>query len=276
MDKWVGFGHKMEIDNALATLAAQGMDPAIALIARAKKKFNNSLNAFQSVGELPYTIMSPNTWYDEDSDDGWTEYTSADAHSESHYQASSTAYGGGGGFSLDLWSASGGFEHAEAQSSLGIQANDMEVSFNYCVVDIKRPWLDTSLLNLKGWFLMGDYKKGCISDGTMGQQRETMDPTFLPSIVTSLILVKDLSIRWSNWQEDWNSHAETTSAETTDGWGPFAVSGHYSHHGERRDFVADASGESLTVPGIQLIGYVSTINPVSPAHDSSEFTTKSE
>src|SRR6266496_1939075 len=32
LDRWVGFGHKEEIENAIATLAAQGMDPAIALI----------------------------------------------------------------------------------------------------------------------------------------------------------------------------------------------------------------------------------------------------
>lgn len=273
LDRWISFGFKEEIENAIATLAAQGTDPAIALIARAKKRFINSLNEFQSVGEIPYTIMLPNSWYDSDNDDGWNEYTSTDAHSESHYQSSSTSYGGGGGFSAGFWSAGASFNHAENQSSLNIQANDLEVSFKYCAVDIKRPWLDTSLLNLKNWFLMGDYKKSCISNGTMGQElpQNSIEPTFLPSIMTGLILIKDLSIRWSKWQEDWDAHSETTSASASVGWGPFAVHGSYSHHDEQRNFEADASGESLKVPGIQLIGYVSTINPASPGHDSSEF-----
>src|SRR5262249_15987608 len=61
MDRWNGLGFKSEIETAIATLAAQGMDPAIALIARAKKKFINSLNEFQSVGQIPYTIMIPRT-----------------------------------------------------------------------------------------------------------------------------------------------------------------------------------------------------------------------
>jgi hypothetical protein len=276
MDRWVAFGHKEEIENAIAILTAQGTDPAIALITRAKKRFINSLNEFQSVGEIPYTIMLPNSWYDPDNDDGWDEYTSADFHSESHYQASSTSYGGGGGFNVGFWSAHATFEHAEQQSSLDIKTNNMEIAFKYCTVDIKRPWLDTSLLNLKNWFLMGDYKKACISNGTMGQElpQNAIEPTFLPSIVTSLILIKDLSIKWDNWKADWDSHSETTSASASVGWGPFAVHGSYSHHDQQRNFSADSEGESLTVPGIQLIGYVSTINPSAPAVDSSQFLTK--
>jgi hypothetical protein len=276
MDRWVGFGFKLEVENAIATLAAQGTDPAIALIARAKKRFINSLLEFQSVGELPYTILLPNSWYDPDNDDGWNEYTSADSHSESHYQASSTSYGGGGGFSLGFWSAGADFNHVEQQNSLDIQAHDMEVSFKYCAVDIERPWLDTSLLNLSNWFLMGDYKKGCISTGTMGQELPKNAPTFLPSIVTSLILVKDLSIKWGSFRGDWDSHSETTSANVSVGWGPFAVQGHYSHHDEQQNMDVDTSGEGLFVHGIQLIGYVSTINPASPGHDSSEFLDKKD
>ncbi|HEX4963549.1 MAG TPA: hypothetical protein VF173_22155 [Thermoanaerobaculia bacterium] len=276
MDRWQSFGFKHEIENAIDTLAAQGTDPAIALISRAKKRFINSLNEFQGIGEIPYTVILPNSWYDPDNDDGWTEYTSRDFHAESHYQASATSYSGGGGFNVGFWSASASFNHADQQSSLGIQTNGLEISFKYCAADVKRRWLDNSLLSLKNWFLMGDYKKGCISSSLMGQElpQNAIEPTFLPSIVTSLIFIKDLSLKWSNWKSDWDSHSATSSASTSVGWGPFSVNGSYSHHGEQRNFSADASGESLTVPGIQLIGYVSTINPLSPGVDSSQFLTQ--
>jgi hypothetical protein len=276
IDQWTGFGFKNEIENAIATLAAQGTDPAIALISRAKKRFVNSLIEFMSVGEIPYTIMLPNSWYDTDNDDGWYEYSSNDFHAESHYQASSTSYGGGGGFNVGFWSANANFEHADQQSSMNMQTQDLEITFQYCAVDIKRPWLDTSLLNLQNWFLMGDYKKNCISNGTMGQQLPagSTEPTFLPSLVTSLILIKNLKIKWGNWKADWDSHSETNSASVSVGYGPFAVNGNYSHHDEQRNFTADTTGESLAVPGIQLLGYVSTINPASPGVDSSKYLTK--
>jgi hypothetical protein len=272
-DRWVGFGFKNEIDQAIATLAAQGTDPAIALIAQSKKRFENSLTDFMGVGRIPYTMFSPESWYDPTNDDGWNEYGSRDFHSEVHYSTSSTSYGGGGGFSVGFFSMGGSFSHATQQQSLNINTKNLEVSFKYAAVDIRRPWLDTSLLNLKNWFLMGDYKKGCISTGKMGQELPDSkgELVFLPSIVTGLILIRDLSIKWDNWKSDWQSASSSTSASASIGYGPFAVRGSYSHHDEKRDFVADSTGESLRSSGIQLIGYVSTINPASPAVDSSDY-----
>src|SRR5262249_12563611 len=87
LDRWTALGFKQEIEKALNTLAAQGTDPAIVLIARAKKKFINSLQQFEGYGEIPYTLLSPRTWYDADDDEGWNQYTSTDFHSESHYSA---------------------------------------------------------------------------------------------------------------------------------------------------------------------------------------------
>ncbi len=276
MDRWVGLGFKNEIENALAILAAQGTDPAIALIGRAKKTYINSLNEFMSIGELPYTIMLPNSWYDKDNDDGWNDYSSNDFHSESHYQESSTSYGGGGGFNVGFWSAKANFDHCEQQSSMKIQTSNLDVSFEYCSVDIKRPWLDTSLLNLPNWFLMGDYKKKCISDGTMGQElpKGNIEPTFFPSVVTSLILIKNLRIKWDSYQSDFAQMSESTSGGASVGYGPFAVQGHYSNHKGSQDFSATDEGQGLCVEGIQLIGCVSAINPASPGHDSSEFLKK--
>jgi hypothetical protein len=119
---------------------------------------------------------------------------------------------------------------------------------------------------------MGDYKKNCISDGTMGQLvTGKVEPLFLPSVVTSLILIKNISIRWDNFKQDWQNAQSSIDASTSVGWGPFAVSGHYSHHEETRDFVCDASGESLVIPGVQVVGYISAINPPSPAVNSPDF-----
>ena len=276
MDRWTGFGFKEEIETAVATLAAQGQDPAIALISRAKKHFQNSLNEFTSIGELPYTMMLPNSWYDADNDDGWTTYSSNDYHSESHYSSSGTSYGGGGGISLGFWSVGGGFEHAENRTSLKMSSEDLEISFSYCAVDIKRPWLDTSLLNLQNWFLVGDYKKNCISDGTMGQEKpaDGIEPTFFPSLVTSLVLVKDLTISWGSMKSDLSTFEETSSGGGSIGWGPFCISGHYSSHDSKQDFTYDNNSRGLSVHGVQLLGYVSMINPPAPGVDSSKFMQK--
>jgi hypothetical protein len=272
MAKWRGFGFKHEVEDAMDILAAQGTDPSIALIRRAKDRFENSLYQFEGFGSIPYTTLLPSTWYDKDKNDGWYQYTSTDFHTETHWESSSTSFGGGVGLDVGFWSVGGSFNHAEQHKSLGIQTNDLEVSFKYAVADIKRPWLDTSLLNLRNWFLRGDYAKGTISTGTMGQELPSngTEPVFLPSIVTGLVVVKDLRIKWSNWKSDWATASSSDSAGGSIGYGPFAVHGNYSRGDEKRDFRADASGECLESAGVQLLGYVSTINPLSPGMSSSE------
>ena len=273
-DRWTALGFKNEIENAIATLAAQGTDPAIALIARAKKRYVNSLNTFTGFGEIPYTLMLPNSWYDSDNDDGWTTYSSSDYHNEVHVSSSSTSYGASGGFNIGFWHAGGGFDHCDSQQSLDINDSSMDVSFSYCVVDIKRPWMDSTLFSLKNWFLMGDYKKACVSDGTMGQQRATVDPTFFPSVVTWLVLIKDLTISWSTFESDWSKADSVTSGGGSVGWGPFAVQGHYERRSSQEDYTGDRHAQGLTVHGIQLLGYVSMINPLSPGVDSSDYMQK--
>jgi len=235
-DRWMGLGFKIEIEKAISTLAAQGTDPAIALIARAKKKFQNSLFEFSGYAEIPYTMLSPRSWYDAEEDDGWNEYSDKDFHSESHYSASQTAYGGGGGFNVGLWSGGASFEHSDSQANGSMQVRNVTIKFNYAIVDIDRPWLDTSLLNLNNWFLVGDYKKNCISTGKMSQEKpgDGTEPTFLPSVVTSLILIKDVHIFWDDWKSQWQSHAESNSPSASVGVWCFTASAHYSHAKQSR------------------------------------------
>jgi len=276
-DRWMGLGFKIEIEKAIDTLAAQGTDPAIALIARSKKHFQNSLITLApGIPEIPYTMLSPRTWYDPDDDEGWNDYTSTDFHSESHYSASQTSYGGGGGFFTGLWGGGASFDHSDTQANGSFQLNNIKINFSYAVVDIYRAWMDTSLLNLGNWFLVGDYKKNCISTGVMAQEKPTdgTEPLFLPSVVTSLILVKDVHIYWDNWQSQWQQHTESNSGSASVGCLCFCANAHYSHAQQSRDFSCDDTGEDLEIPGIQLIGYVSQILPGSPQKNSADYEKK--
>ena len=277
-DRWMGLGFKMEIEKAINTLAAQGTDPAIALIARAKKKFQNSLLEFPGYGQIPYVMLSPRTWYDPDNDEGWNEYTSTDFHSESHYTASQTSYGGGGGFNIGLWSGGATFEHSDSQANSNFQMNNVKIKFKYAIADLDRPGVDTSLLNLNNWFLVGDYKKNCISTGLMSQEKpgDGTEATFLPSVVTSLIFIKDVHISWDDWKSQWAAHKESTSGSAAVGFWCFCATANYSHAKQSRDFSCDDAGEELVIPGIQLVGYVSQILPASPQRDSKDFEKKTD
>ncbi|MVM40312.1 hypothetical protein GO730_26115 [Spirosoma sp. HMF3257] len=274
-EQWVGLGHVGEIEEALKTLSGQGIDPSLLLITRAKNKYENSLVNFPNIGNLPYTFMIPNKWYSA-FEDGWTKYTSVDFHSESHVSSSSTSIGANVGFNLGFWQIGGSFNSDKSKSSMDIQISGLEISFEYATADIQRPWLDTSLLNLHNWFLVGDYRKNCISDGTFGQQLvdTTSESTFLPSIVTSFVLIRNLTIKFNEASQHADSMNNTISGGGSVGWGPFCIGGHYSHSNSESNFKSDISGSGIFVEGVQLVGYVSTIVPASPSLDSKEYMKK--
>lgn len=277
LDQWMGLGNKLEIDEAINVLAGQGIDPSLLLISRAKHKFENSLVNFPNIGNLPYTFMIPNRWYSA-FENGWTKYTSADFHSETHTSSSSTSISANAGFSLGFWSVGGSFNSNKSQSSMDIQTSNLEISFEYATADIQRPWLDSSLLNLHNWFLVGDYRKNCISDGTFGQQLTgtSSESTFLPSIVTSFVLIRNLSIKFDEASQHSDSMNKSISTGGSIGWGPFCIGGSYSKSSSESNFKADISGSGVFVEGVQLVGYVSTIVPASPSLDSKDFMKKTE
>lgn len=276
---WSGLGHKVEIETAKDTLASIGEDPAVALIARSKAKFTNVQVTPAPNIVLPYVSMEPPSWWDDTSDDGWTNYTSTDVKSTESYTSSSTSFGGTAGIHLGLWSASAGLDNTKTQTSMNHDTSDMQVEFSYCIVDIVRWSVDTSLVNLKSWYLMGNYSKDCISNGTMKQEfpdeNSGLEPVFLPSLVTSLVLIKNLKLTWSHWTEAQSDLESGINANGSVGYGPFSIGGKYSHHAKSHSLSYSLDGETLTVDGMQLIGYVSAIMPASPGLDSPKPATAS-
>jgi len=258
----------------LNLLGAQGQDPAVLLINRAKQKWENSLVHFDKVGDIPYTFMLPRKWYSANENNGWMTYSKTDFTNESHYTESSSSWKASAGLSLGFFSVGGSAGGSQSKSDLNLMTSNLSVSFSYCVADIIRPWLDTNLLNLGNWFLVGDYKKNTISDGSFGQQLKTGSPDvplFLPSVVTSIILVRNLKIWWSEMNQHRATLDKAFSGGGSVGWGPFSVGGGYSSGSKKRDFEHHYSSEGLFTPGLQLLGYVSTILPASPKLDSKDY-----
>lgn len=276
-DKWQSMGFKQEIEEAVAVLASQGIDPAILLIARAKHKYENSLVNIPSVGNIPYTFMTPSKWYSANGADGWNNYSQTDFHSESHFDSKSSQTSAGGGINLGFFSIGGGGSSSSKQTALNIKTEGLTIEFEYAMVDIQRPWLDTTLLNLSNWFLVGDYPASCISDGTFNQQFKANNPTemlFMPSVVTSLIIARNVKIKWNKKATDINTLKTAASGGGSVGFGPFSVSASHSESHTKNDFTFDENAQGITIEGVQVIGYVSTITPGSPKKNGKDYMQK--
>ena len=176
-----------------------------------------------------------------------------------------------------LFSIGGSASHQQSQSALQVDAASLAISFEYCTADINRPWLDTNLLNLGNWFLL-DNAKNCISDGTYGQQLDAASDkgTFLPSIVTSLILIRNLKIEWAMSHEQQQAFQQSTGGGGQVGYGPFFVGGSASSANANSSSLGTANSQGIHVQGVQLIGYCSTITPASPRLDSKDYMVKTK
>lgn len=275
-DNWQGFGFKQEIDEAMAVLSSQGIDPAILLISRSKFKYENSLVNIPSVGNIPYTFITPSKWYSINGD-GWNKYSQSDYHSESHIDTKVSKTSAGGGFSLGFFSIGGHGGSSSEKHSVNVNTDSLTIEFEYAVADIQRPWLDTTLLNLNNWFLVGDYPASCISDGSFNQQFKQNNPTemvFLPSVVTSFILARNIKIKWSATDSDLETLKTAASGGGALGIGPFMIGGSHSSSHSKIDSSFDANRQGIEVDGVQLIGYVSTILPGSPKKNGKDYMQK--
>jgi len=276
-DKWQSFGFKQEIEEAIAVLASQGIDPAILLIARAKHKYENSLINIPSIGNIPYTFMSPSKWYSANGPDGWNNYTQSDYHSETHVDSRMSKTSAGGFMSFGFFSIGGSGSSSTERTDINIKTDSLTIEFEYAVADIQRPWLDTTLLNLSNWFLVGDYPASCISDGSFNQQFRQNNPTemlFLPSVVTSFILARNVKIKWAATDSDLSTLHTAASGGGAVGIGPFMIGGSHSESHSKSDFTFDGNNQGITIDGVQLIGYVSVIMPGSPKKNGKDFMQK--
>lgn len=269
-DEWSALGNKQLIEEALDNLAAMGIDASARMIASAKKKFEMYKVATRGVipVESSYVEMFPSNWAS-DSVEGWTEYTYDFSKQTTVTSHEKTAWEGKAGLSLGFWSFKANASRSEERFNEDFSSQKLKISFNYALVEINRPWLDTLLFDLGNWFLLGDYPKGSISNGQMNQVfPDTRAASWLPIIPQYIFVVKNLFIETEDIHNTYNSLVTKTAGGGGFGFGPFNLSGAYGRDTSKSTRVAEEEGEGLRFSGGQILGYVSTLVPLSPKLDA--------
>lgn len=141
-----------------------------------------------------------------------------------------------------------------------------ELSFEMCQVNILTPWFKQNFLTSKTWrFSQGDegFKTKFLSDGKKPPHRDSM----LPAIPKSMIMVRNLSLKFNNSNTVVNEINKKTSGGGAIGFGPFFIGGNYgTSTGEKsRDYHHDSQG--IYVNGMQCIGFKCFMIPKAPNPD---------
>lgn len=119
-----------------------------------------------------------------------------------------------------------------------------ELSFEYRVVGLQRPWLKSQLLHLSGWSIPG-LGAGGISNGHLSG-----NPGLMPVMTTRMLVVRNLVVK-ANWSEADRAKAEGTA---TIAFGPFTVTGD-----------ASFDGTQMSRPAPQVVAWLATVVPACPA-----------
>lgn len=117
------------------------------------------------------------------------------------------------------------------------QSSGFSVSFNFCRVNIDRPWLNLSLLKLPNWYIF-DANSNLFSNGSSDN-----NPGIFPLLTTSFIVINNLKIT-ANWSDEDKSNISNGVS-----FGPFDI---------RK---GSLNQNSLEIPGMQIMAFISKVTP---------------
>ena len=145
-----------------------------------------------------------------------------------------------------LWSI------AQQTFSLDSKTDRLSLRLEYELVTIERPWLHFSLFSLPNWHVAG-IAPGQLSDGTRNQSADQMFP-LLPQ---SFVVVRNLQI-----SADWGQVDLDRIHAALAGDQPAAFAGFWLN--QPGTYQAQFKDDTLTFPGIHLVGWINRLVPFSP------------
>lgn len=262
-DRWRAAGAD-KVEQAIAIMNTSSQNAL-------QKAWDNAKKAFEGYGVILGDTVSgltepiqrvsllPSNWYST-SASGWTTYDSATSSVSTSQSSDYKSGGGSAAFSLGLFSIGGSGGHTVTQQHASSETRDLRISFQYTLVTIRRPWLTFNLMATKGWNVGNLFGKGKISNGTKSGQNESVWP-LLP---TSFVVVKDVVISASWSKADLDLIKKHTSGGGGFSIGPFSIGGSYAHSSSKETYQASITGGKITVPGVQIIGFISQVLPYCP------------
>jgi hypothetical protein len=133
-----------------------------------------------------------------------------------------------------------------------VQTQEFKMSFDYCLVQLRRPWFSEDLLALPGWYVPNMHN----GDYASGPPANTGAFAMIP---TAFIAVKNLVIE-GQW-----SDADVAAGANSAGFGPFSLLVSPGDQAQAKT--------GLTAPGLQIIAWICDAQPQLPPDPDPAFAT---
>lgn len=249
-----------QVEQALAAMASTINSSVKNAIVQAQELVDPERSLQSVLGNQDKWFMAyalPSNWYDPKAP-GFTKLTLTSSNLNTNQSSSSHGWNAGGSWSGGLWSVkaqTGGSSHS---SNYHMDADQFTLTAEIAVVRVMRPWFNDLIFRMNGWYIDSRNKFG-ISNG----QIEGNGGNMMPIFPTAFIVARNIQIQGNFSTQDQSHFDLSVSASTSVGWGPFQVSGSYSHSQSEDTFKSTFKNGVLSIPGIQVIGWVNQITPAS-------------
>lgn len=187
---------------------------------------------------------------------GWTGYgmNHEEVSANTHYE--SEGWTAGGGVNFGLWSFGANASHSSSTYNSDYNCESFRISFELAPVIISRPWFAAEFFKNRGWTLRkgeGWFYDDFPSDGARPPKGN------LIGYSTQAIFARNIVIESQEFATAYQSSQSSTEVGGSVGWGPFALSGSYSSSESNTHFESHVDGARVTVPGMQIIGFVNEL-----------------
>lgn len=259
MNDWIANGYHNEVLAMHAYINGVTQRDLMLWKQRLQEMYSESLVTGLAPGEQFYfTTLFPANFA---AARGWTQYNCSESHVRTSESSSTTSYGGSAGLNFGLFRIGGGATHAETRQDASTKISAFKLSMELTQAVISRPWFYPEFFMNRGWTL----RKG---EGWMYEEMPSDGKTppsgNLIAYPTMAIFARNITIESADFATALSATQSSTSAGATIGYGPFSLSGNYSHSESGRKFAADVQGGVIKVPGMQVIGFVNHLIPRAP------------
>ena len=252
------------IKNALNIMQTAFASGVTELLAEEKKFFKTSEQTSDTGKSWHICNAYPSDWYSNDS--MYTKIvinqnTKQDVNTSKYFKLNADMNLKVGLFSSGDVDTTHTSESSHSQQEENVTEMEMEVA----AVKIERPWLNETLLSLKGWKIEGE-AKGHISDGSP-LDSANKNKGVMPLIPKYMIIVRNVTLKGDFSDKLCDISNQKTEIGTSVGIGPFRLKGHTEFGNHSEEVKSDVSNNSITITTPQILGYISSVVPFSPNHE---------
>lgn len=258
LQDWKGTGYKEEVEQAQSTISHILGGSMVAWKDKLNQDMENIQNNVQGVfgySFFPATVLPGGFARNQ----GWSRLSERELHRKTRSSSTSRDWSAAAGLSLGFLNigVAGGGSHRE--SNFSFEQEQFGVEFDYTQVEIARPAFNANFFVSRGWRPTHEFALNYGSDRHSDGQANPKG--VMIGYPTKALFIRNLTITSSSLSSYLHTKQDDIRGGGFVGWGPFNLGGTYSQSNKSSESNLDIHGATITVRGLQLVGFVSALFP---------------